>query len=195
MWAKLNSDEDVIEEIIVKAKGMTVNEVQHPKALFSLWTDAERKAIGIVPITTSGSHLDTAYYIEKDPTYAIAEDKASVVMTIGVKDADKALDDLKSVAKNKITTEASRALKGFAWLIERKVTANTTIPSSVIEFMQKIRNDHKDICDAIDGASDMTDFIALHNNTYKTVDGKQVIDVKARIYNWTVDQSVEQYIR
>jgi len=195
MWAKLNSDEDAIEEIIVKEKGMTVNEVQHPKALFSLWTVAERKAIGIVPITTSGSHLDTAYYIEKDPTYVIAEDKASVVMTIGVKDADKALDDLKSVAKNKVTTEASRALKGFGWLIERKVTANTTIPSSVIEFMQKIRTDHKDICDAIDGASDMTDFIALHNNTYKTVDGKQVIDVKARIYNWTVDQSVEQYIR
>ena len=193
MWAKLNSDEDVIEEIIVKAKGMTVNEVQHPKALFSLWTDAERKAIGIVPVTTTGSHLDTRFYVENDPTYAIADDKASVVMTIGVKNADKPLADLKSTAKNKSTTDANNLLKGFDWLISRKVTANTALPSDVVTYMAAIRTDHKAICNAIDGASDLDAFIALHTNIYDEA-GNLVTEV-ARVNRWTSDANVKAYRR
>ena len=45
MWAKLNSDKDTIEEIIVNPKTMTVDGITHPRTLFSLWTDVERKAI------------------------------------------------------------------------------------------------------------------------------------------------------
>ena len=93
MWALLNSDEDAIVEIISNPKQMTVAEITHPKTLFNLWTDAERKAIGIVPVTTSGSHLNSAYYIEVDEAYAIADDKASVVRTIGEKAADRVLAD------------------------------------------------------------------------------------------------------
>tara|TARA_R100001132_G_C3224647_1_gene61802 strand:- start:114 stop:692 length:579 start_codon:yes stop_codon:yes gene_type:complete len=192
MWAKLNSDGDTIEEIIVKAKGMIVDGINHPKALFTLWTDAERLAIGIVPITTTGTHLDTAYYIEKDPTYAIAGNKKSVIKTIGIKDSDKPLSDLKTNAKNEATTKAHNYLKGFGWLIERKVTANTTIPSSVIEFMQKIRDEHKEICDAIDNASDMAAFIVLHTDTFKD---NGAVDVVARVYRWTYDGNVKVYRR
>jgi hypothetical protein len=54
MWAKLNSDKDTIEEIISNPKEMIIDDVRHPRALFSAWTDAERKAIGIVPVTTTG---------------------------------------------------------------------------------------------------------------------------------------------
>ena len=99
MWAKLNSDRDAIEEIIVNTKDMLVDEINYPKTLFTLWTDAQRLAIDIVPVTTTGSHLDTAFYVERDPTYAIASDKESVVRTIGVKQSDKSLADLKTAAK------------------------------------------------------------------------------------------------
>ena len=61
--------------------------------------------------------------------------------------------------------------------------------------MAAIRTDHKAICDAIDGASDMTAFIALHTDTYKEVDGKQVVDVVARVNRWTDDKDVKQYRR
>ena len=192
MWAKLNSDGDTIEEIIVNTKGMTVDGITHPKTLFTLWTVAERKAIGIVPVTTSGSHLDTAFYIEKDPTYAIAGDKASVVMTIGVKDADKTLSDLKSDAKNKANISSHNLLKGYDWLVQRKVTADTDIPSAVITFFGKIRTDHKNICDDIDDASDMDAFIVLHTNTFKE-DG--TIDVTARLGRWTSDANISAYRR
>ena len=162
MWAKLNSDGDAIEEIITRAKDMLVDGVNYPKVLFTLWTDAERLAIDIVPVTTTGSHLDTAFYVEKDPTYAIASDKESVVRTIGEKDSDKTLSDLKTAAKLTSNVTATNLLRGFSWLAERKVTADVDVPSDVLTFMAAIRTDHTNILTAIDNASDMDAFIALH---------------------------------
>jgi hypothetical protein len=213
MWALVKSNK--IEEIISSPKEMVIDDVRHPKALFSVWTDAERKAIGILPVTTSGTSLNSAYYIEKDETFAIAGDKNSVVRTIGEKAADRKLADedavdedgnkvkdadgnqvinygLKTNAKNKATADANGLLKDFDWLIQRKVTADTAIPSDVISYMASIRTDHKAICDAIDGASDMNAFIALHTDTYKE-DG--TVDVVARVNRWTSDKDVQQYRR
>ena len=214
MWAKLNNAEDTIEEIISSPKSMTINGIKHPRQMFQ-WTTAELKAVGIVPVTTSGTSLNSAYYIEKNEAFAIAGDKNSVVRTIGEKAADRKLTDedakdedgnqllhddgskvinygLKTEAKNKATAQANGLLKDFDWLIQRKVTADTAIPSDVITYMAAIRTDHKAICDAIDGASDMDAFIVLHTDTYKE-DG--TIDVVARVNRWTDDKDVKQYRR
>jgi hypothetical protein len=192
MWAKLNSDGDVIEEIITRAKDMLVDGINYPKVLFTLWTDAERLAINIVPVTTTGSHLDTRFYVEKDPTYAIANDKESVVRTIGVKQSDKTLADLKTAAKVATNIAASNLLKGYGWLAERKVTADVDVPSDVLSFMAAIRTDHANILTAIDNASDMDAFIALHTNTF---DENNEVDVVARVSRWTSDADANAYRR
>jgi len=211
MWALLNSDEDAIVEIISNPKQMTVAEITHPKTLFNLWTDAERKAIGIVPVTTSGSHLNSAYYIEVDEAYAIADDKASVVRTIGEKAADRVLADtdvvddddepvlddhdnqkvilgLKSQAKNKANTVADSHIKGFDWLIQRKVTHDTAIPSAILTYIAAVRTAHASICTAIDNASDMAAFIALHVNELND-DG--TLKTIAKVQAWPDDYAVK----
>ena len=192
MWAKLNEDKNAIEEIITTEKVITVNDIKHPKGLFTLWNDTERLEIGIVPVTTSGTHLNINYYNEKDPTYAISSDKKSVVRTIGVKESDKNLSDLKSIAKDKATTDANDLLKGFDWLISRKVTADISVPSAVTTFMVAIRKDCDDIQSAVTGASDMAAFIDLHTSTFKE-DG--TYDVIARVDRWTDDKDVKQHRR
>ena len=214
MWALLNDAEDTIEEIISSPKSMVIDNITHSRQIFK-WTISELKAVGIVPVTTIGSHLDTNYYIEVDETFAIASDKASVIGTIGVKAADKALEDvnavdkngdpfldnngvqivtlgLKSNAKNQATTQANGYLQGFDWLIQRKVTASTAIPSNVITYMAAIRTDHASIATALDGASDMDAFIALHTTTYKA---DETIDVIAKTQSWTSDANVKAYRR
>jgi len=211
MWAKLNSDKDTIEEIIVHPKSMTVDGITHPRTLFSLWTDAERKAIGVVPVTITGTSLDSRYYIEKNEAFAIAGDKNSVVRTIGEKAADRKLADedakdqdgnqllhddgskvinygLKTKAKRKATSDANSLCQGFNWLIARKVTADTAVPSDVVTYMAAVRTTHGSICTAIDNASDMDAFIALHTTTYKE-DG--TVDVVARVNRWPDDSGVE----
>jgi len=192
MWAKLNPDGDAIEEIIVNTKDMLVDGFNYPKGLFTLWTDAQRLAIDIVPVTTTGSHLDTAFYVEKDPTYAIASDKESVVRTIGEKDSDKTLSDLKTAAKLKAQNTASNLLQGFGWLAERKVTADVDVPSDVLTFMAAIRTDHTNISTAIDNASDMDAFIVLHTDS---LDSDGEVDVVARVNRWTSDADAKAYRR
>ena len=216
MWARI--EDNKIVEYYNQKKSLVLNNVRYSSQIFTIWTDAQRKDLGIVPIVISGSHLDTRFYNEKNHSDAIAEDGNSVIRTIGVKAADKKLDDedatdkagnklkdddgnqvviygLKTQAKNKATTHANSLLQGFNWLIQRKVTADTAIPSDVLTYMAAIRTDHKAICDAIDGVSDMDAFVALHTNTYKTVDGKQVVDVVARVNRWTDDKDIEDYRR
>jgi len=216
MWALVKDGK--IEEIISHPKGMTIDDISHPKTIFNVWTDVDRKNIGILPVTTSGSHLDNRFYTEKNESFAIAGDGNSVVRTIGEKAADRRLDDedatdsegnklkdkdgnqiinygLKTQAKEKATNYANSLLQGFNWLIQRKVTADTAIPSDVLTYMAAIRTDHKAICDAIDGASDMDAFVALHTNTYKTVDGEKVIDTIARVNRWTDDKDIKDYRR
>ena len=211
MWAKLNSDKDTIEEIIVNPKTMTVDGITHPRTLFSLWTDAERKAIGIVPVTTSGTSLNEKYYIEKNEAFAIAGDKNSVVRTIGEKAADRKLDDedakdedgnqllnpdgsktinygLKTVAKNKATSNANGLLQGFNWLIQRKVTADTAVPSAVVTYMAAVRTAHASICTAIDNASDIDAFKVLHTTEYNE-DGS--VKTIAKVDDWPDDSGVK----
>ena len=99
---------------------------------------------------------------------------------------------LKSNAKNKITTQANGYLQGFDWLIQRKVTANTAIPSAVTTYMAAIRTDHGNICTALDAAADMDAFIALHTTTYNA---DNTVNVIAKTQSWTSDANVKAYRR
>jgi hypothetical protein len=71
------------------------------------------------------------------------------------------------------------------WYIIRKADAGTAIPSNIQTWRNAIRSDATAIETAITNAADMNAFIALHTDTYKTVDGKQVVDVIARVNRWT----------
>ena len=216
MWARI--EDNKIVEYYDRKKSIVLNNVRYSSQVFTIWTDVQRKDLGIIPIVISGSHLDTRFYNEKNHSDAIAEDGNSVIRTIGVKAADRKLEDedatdeagnklkdndgnqvviygLKTQAKNKATTHANSLLQGFNWLIQRKVTADTAIPSDILTYMAAIRTDHKAICDAIDGVSDMDAFVALHKDTYKTVDGQRVVDTIARVNRWTDDKDIRDYRR
>jgi len=212
MWAKLNTNKDAIEEIITQPKTMVVDGITHPRSLFKLWTDAERKAINIVPVTTSGSHLNTDYYTERNEAFAIAGDKNSVVRTIGVKAADKKLADtnavdedgeavlddhdnqivslgLKSQAKNKADVAANGHINGFDWLVQRKVTHDTAIPSDILTYIAAVRTAHASICTAIAACDTMAKYIAIHTTTYNE-DG--TVNVIAKVQDWPDDYAVNE---
>ena len=210
MWA-LVDDADNVTEIIAHPKSLIIDDIRHPKKIFSAWTDEEKRAIGLYEVTPA-SKFDESYYINSNASYAKVGTK--VVETI-TKVADKALADvnevdengdplldddgvqvvtlgLKSNAKNKATTSANGYLQGFDWLIQRKVTANTAIPSAVTTYMAAIRTDHGNICTALDAAADMDAFIALHTTTYNA---DNTVNVIAKTQSWTSDANVKAYRR
>ena len=220
MWARIESNK--IVEYYDRKQSIVLNNVRYSSQIFTIWTDAQRKDLGILPIVISGSHLDTKYYIEKNHSDAIAGDGNSVIRTIGVKEADKALADVNevwtqgdidggyapdgtSVNDPKLDLDGNqvvtRGLKYYAlqnvkkqqegflsqtdWYIIRKADVGTAIPSNIQTWRNAIRTDATEIETAITNAADMDAFIALHTDTYKTVDGQQVVDVVARVNRWT----------
>tara|TARA_R100000908_G_C3690207_1_gene104935 strand:+ start:116 stop:751 length:636 start_codon:yes stop_codon:yes gene_type:complete len=211
MWALVDDSNKITNVYGEFPSRITINNRNYDKAELNAMSDSEKLAIKIYPVTAA-AELDNKYYISNDPAYAVDGNK--VVETI-TKSADRKLADedakdeegnqllhddgskvinygLKTNAKNKATTDADGLLKGFDWLIQRKVTADTAIPSDVLTYMAAIRTDHKAICDAIDGASDLDAFIALHTDTFK---GDGTVDVVARVNRWTTDANVKSYRR
>ena len=211
MWALLDDSDNITNVYGTFPAKITINNRNYDKKELYAMSSSDKLAIKLYEVTPA-SKFNENYYISNDPTYAKSGDK--VVETI-TKAADKALADvnevdengdplldidgvqvvtlgLKSNAKNKATTNASGWLKGFGWLIQRKVTASVAIPSAVTTYMAAIRTDHGNICTAIDGANTMAKFIALHTTTYNE-DG--TVNVIAKTQSWTSDANVKAYRR
>ena len=206
MWARVENNN--IVEYYSNKKSLVLNNVRYSSQIFTIWTDEQRRDLGIVPVVISGSHLDTKYYIEKDHSDAIAGDGNSVIRTIGVKVADRKLENedakdedgnqlfnddgsktinygLKHYAIQKVKKQQAGFLAQTDWYIIRKADVGTAIPSNIQTWRNAIRADATEIETAITNAADMDAFIALYTDTYKTVDGQQVVDVVARVNRWT----------
>jgi hypothetical protein len=162
MWAKLNSARNAIEEIIVNAKEITVNGIKHPKALFTLWTDAERKAIGILPVTEA-SHLDSEYYVENSPSYAIESDGNSVTETI-TKSADNTLSIVKSSQLLTTKNKCNILLAPTDWYVVRKAETSTAIPAKITAFRTAVRTIYAAAKSAINGAANIDALKVVNTN-------------------------------
>jgi len=203
MWARIENNN--IVEYYDRKQSLLLNDVRYSSQIFTIWTDAQRKELGIVPVVISGSHLDTKYYIEHNHSDAIAGDGNSVIRTIGVKAADRALEDVDAVdedgnavldqygvqtvtrglkynAIQKVKDQQSGYLSRTDWYIIRKADAGTAIPTAIQTFRNAIRADATRIENAITAATTMDEFIALHTTTYNE-DG--TVDQIAITQSWT----------
>ena len=203
MWARI--EDNNIVEYYDRKQSLLLNDVRYSSQIFTIWTDTQRKELGIVPIVISGSHLDTKYYIEHNHSDAIAGDGNSVIRTIGVKAADRALEDVDAVDEdgnalldqfgvqmvtrglkyNAIQTvkqQQSGYLSRTDWYIIRKADVGTAIPTAIQTFRNAIRADATRIENAIIAATTMDEFIALHTTTYKE---DETIDQIAITQSWT----------
>ena len=203
MWARIENNN--IVEYYNKKQSLVLNDVRYSSQIFTIWTDEQRKELGIVPIVISGSHLNTKYYIEHNHTDAVAEDGDCVIRSIGVKAADKALEDvnavdvdgnpvldidgvqlitrgLKSNAIQKVKQQQSSYLTQTDWYIIRKADAGTAIPTAIQTFRNAIRADATRIENAITAATTMDEFIALYTTTYNE---DRTVDQIAITQSWT----------
>ena len=203
MWARI--EDNNIVEYYDRKQSLLLNDVRYSSQIFTIWTDAQRKELGIVPVVISGSHLDTKYYIEHNHSDAIAGDGNSVIRTIGVKAADRALEDVDAVdedgnavldqygvqmvtrglkynAIQKVKSQQAGFLSRTDWYIIRKADAGTAIPTAIQTFRNAIRADATRIENAITAATTMDEFIALHTTTYNE---DRTVDQIATVQSWT----------
>jgi hypothetical protein len=176
-------DNQQITKFFSGNKGVTLGDIQYPKSIFTLWSEAERNAIGIYVVTVDTTNKkDEQWYINTDVSYGVESNKA--VGSYGtatpklledrneVDDAgEPLLDDngnqivtkgLKSQKKDIIKKQAAGILQNTDWYITRKADAGTAVPSAVTTHRAAVRTKSNEMETAIDNAADVDALAALY---------------------------------
>ena len=161
MWARVADGS--IQEIINAPRIITIDGITHPRTIFSLWTDAERKAIGILPVTRA-NHLDGDYHTENNPSHAIDEDGNAVTETI-TKAADNTLATVKTSQLNKIKIRCNNLLMSTDWYITRKYERSGAIPDKIIAFRAAVLAVYAASKSAINGAANIDALKTVNTNS------------------------------
>ena len=175
-------------------KGITIGDNQYPRAIYTLWTEAERNAIDIYEVVFDDTNKkDTKWYINTNQSYAFANNK--VTATYGTATAKAHADttwtqeqiddgdapdgaDTNTVATrglkyNLIQTVKSQAASELAktdWYITRKAEKSTAIPSAITTHRNLVRSRQAAMETSITNASDTPALETLYTYT-KDSDG------------------------
>jgi hypothetical protein len=155
-------------------KGITLNDLQYPRAIYTLWTEAERNAIGIYSIVYDDTNKkDEKWYINTNQSYAFANNK--VTATYGNATAKAHADTLwtaqdetdglgtegevatRGLKYNLIQTvkaQAAGELSKTDWYITRKAEKSTAIPSAITTHRNLVRSRQAAMETSITNASD-----------------------------------------
>tara|TARA_Y100001938_G_C8054422_1_gene413645 strand:- start:249 stop:1208 length:960 start_codon:yes stop_codon:yes gene_type:complete len=148
MWARVLNRQLV--EIIYQPKAMVINDIQHPKTIFTrAWTNEERKAIGILPYTYSGSNINNEYYTS---TFSDSVGDDAVTRTY----TNNAVSDISRLKANKIDEakqNANSLLSDTDWYVVRNVETSTAIPSEITAFRTAVRTNYAALKTAITNAA------------------------------------------
>jgi hypothetical protein len=153
-----------ITRILSGKKGITIGDLQYPKEIFTLWSKAEREAIGIYEIEMDTSkRKDEKWYINTNVTYAFGSGKvtgsygdASAKDHEDTKWTQKEIDDgeapsgantstvkaegLKTKLIRDVKSQAASELAQTDWYVVRKADAGTAIPSAISTHRGSVRN-------------------------------------------------------
>ena len=164
-------------KIVNSSKGITIDDNQYPKTIFSLWTNAEREAIGIYEVVMDTTNKkDEAYYINTDVSYAyssgtvtgsygtaIAKPLDDVLWADGDEDmpSDAEVGDIKSYGLKgleiaKIKSQASGLLAPTDWYVVKATeVADYDVPSNVATYRANVRAKSNEMETQINACSDV----------------------------------------
>ena len=159
-------------------RGITLGDVQYPKSIFTLWSNAEREAIGIYEVAHDNTNKkDEQWYINTNQSFAFAGGKvtasygsatakahADTLWTQQDSDdgdlpSDKSVGDIKTrgLKYNLIQTikkQAAGSLQDTDWYVVRKADAGTAIPSAITTHRAAVRTKCAEMETAITNAAD-----------------------------------------
>jgi len=189
MFALVDKSDNSITRTLNGNRGITIDDNQYPRAIFSLWSESERNAINIYTITIDESkRKNEEWYINTNITYAFdgtnatgsygdATAKAHADTTWTQKEIDdgKAPEGadtdtvkekgLKTVLIRQVKSQAENELNRTDWYITRKSEKNTAIPSAITTHRDAVRTKQDSMCTAITNASDTPALETLYTYT------------------------------
>ena len=119
--------------LVKTPRGLTLDGVQHPRNIFTLWTKAELAAIGIKPASIAA--VNQRYQTTGELTWDTSGDEA--VGTYAATDVDFA--DLKSQMKDEVNSMAAGVLSSSDWMSIRAADGGTAVPSAWATYRTAVR--------------------------------------------------------
>ena len=178
MFALVDKSDNSITTMYSGDKGITIGDNQYPKAIFNLWSEAERNAINIYAVTIDNSKKkDERWYINTDITYSFdgtnatgSHGDATARAHADTKWTQEEIDDneapegadtdtvkvegLKTILIKNLKAQAEGELNKTDWYITRKSEKNTAIPSAITTHRDAVRSKQASMETAITNASD-----------------------------------------
>jgi hypothetical protein len=174
-------------------KGITLNGNQYPASIYTLWTEAERNAIGIYTVEIDSTNKkDEEWYVNTNITYAFSggkvtgtygtatakkmtdtlwteQDKTDGLIRDGDDVGDVATRGLKYIKKQMIDNQCAGLLAPSDWMVVKATETGGTMDSGWKTWRASVRTKCNSMQTQIDNASDVDALAALF--TYTTTDG------------------------
>ena len=170
-------------------KGITLNGNKYPASIYTLWTEAERNAIGIYTVEIDNTNKkDEEWYINTNQTYTFSGGK--VKATYGTATAKKiadtlwtekdktdgkipedknvgdvATEGLKTIKKRMIDNQCAGLLASSDWMVVKATETGGTMDSGWKTWRASVRTKCNSMQTQIDNASDVDALAALFTYT------------------------------
>ena len=166
-------------------RGIQIGDLKYPRAIYTLWTEAERNAIGIYTVEYDDSNKkDEQWYINTNQSYAFgsgkvtasygsATAKAHADTLFTAQDETDGLgtegelkkEGLKTKLIRSVKLEAANELAKTDWYVVRKSEESTAIPSAITTHRRLVRSRQAAMETSITNASDTPALETLYTYT------------------------------
>ena len=170
-------------------KGIQIGDVKYPAAIYTLWSEAERNAIGIYTVEIDNTNKkDEAWYINTNITYAFSggkvkgtygsatakkiadtlwtsQDKTDGLIREGEDVGDVATEGLKTIKKRMIDNQCAGLLAPSDWRVVKATETGGTMDSGWKTWRASVRTKCNSMQTQIDNASDVDALAALFTYT------------------------------
>ena len=188
-WAIVKNNQVI--EIFNGAKAVTINGIQYPSSIFSAWTKADLKNIGIYP-TQITSTLDNRTHVGTGGvTYTINTDYVAVHyakkthVLEDVTNEDKSVTTgLKSNLLAQVDNNAYKILAPSDWMTTRQIETGVTIADDWKTWRASVRTQAKAMKTAINAVTTITDVPGLYVTYATASDGTMTSVSSGHLWHW-----------
>jgi hypothetical protein len=179
-------EDNQITQFINYPKSIVIGEVRYPAKIFTLWSKAEKEAIGIYEIETdSSNYKDPAYYNNTNEQYTFAN--SQVTKSWGTATAKRLNDEnavdengdpvlqdgvqvinygLKTEKKKIVKQQASGLLAPTDWYVVKSTeVADYDVPANILSFRADVRTKSNEMENAINNCTTVDELKALYEYT------------------------------
>ena len=177
-------------------KGITIGDNQYPAAIFTVWTESERNAIGVYTIEIDETNRkNEEYYINTDMTYSFGSgkvtgsygtataknmadtlytdtDKSNGIIPTGKDVGDVKQEGLKTIKKKLIDDQCANILAPSDWMVVKATETGGSVDSGWKTWRASVRTKCNSMQTQIDNAANVDALAALF--TYTVQEDKSV---------------------